>query len=264
MDLTDDYENGKYIPDAASYPPHWAAHAAAFRDRLGDRARLDLAYGPDSRQRFDLFLPDDTPAGLLMFIHGGYWLKFDKSSWSHLAAGPRARGWAVAMPSYRLAPAVRIAKITGDIARALAAASETVDGSIVVAGHSAGGHLAARMRCGDVGLPAAVTARLRRVVPISPLSDLRPLMRTAMNAELRIDEGEATAESPLLCTERVDAETVVWVGAEERPAFLDQARWLADAWPGASLRVASGRHHFDVIEEMEQADSPLTQAMVGN
>jgi hypothetical protein len=26
-----------------------------------------------------------------MFVHGGYWLKFDKSSWSHLVEGARAK-----------------------------------------------------------------------------------------------------------------------------------------------------------------------------
>ena len=80
MDLTDAYENGKYIPDAASYPPRWAVEAAAFRDALGARAQLDLAYESEARQRFDLFLPETAPVGLVVFIHGGYWLKFDKSS----------------------------------------------------------------------------------------------------------------------------------------------------------------------------------------
>ena len=45
MDLTDAYENGKYIPGAASYPPKWEAAAAAFRERLGRRAQIGLGYG---------------------------------------------------------------------------------------------------------------------------------------------------------------------------------------------------------------------------
>jgi acetyl esterase/lipase len=255
MDLTDAYENGAYIPDAASYPPRWAAEAEAFRAQLGKRARLDLPYGSDARQRFDLFLPEGEVAGLLIFIHGGYWLKFDKSQWSHFAAGAILRGWAVAMPSYRLAPEVRIADITQDVAAAVEAACAEVDGPVVVTGHSAGGHLAARMACLD--LPAS--DRIKRYVPISPLSDLRPLMQTAMNAQLQIDAAEADAESPVFATP--DADVMVWVGAEERPALLDQARWLSEAW-GCGLRIAPGRHHFDVIEEMTLADSPLTGALL--
>lgn len=261
MQLTDAYENSKYIPDAQAYVPRWQADAGAFRANLGARARLDLAYGADARQRFDLFAPEGAARGLVVFVHGGYWLKFDKSYWSHLAAGPLARGWAVAMPSYRLAPEVRISEITLDVKVAVAAAAGQVAGPVVVTGHSAGGHLAARMRCADV-LPKAVAARLARVLPISPLSDLRPLMQTAMNAELRIDAAEAAAESPALLSDLLDIDTVVWVGAEERPAFLDQARWLAEAWPRVTVRVAPGRHHFDVIEGLAEAESPLTHALL--
>jgi len=263
MDLTDAYENGKYIPGAVEYPPRWSAEAAAFREGLGARAQLDLPYGEDARQRFDLFLPEGEALGLVVFIHGGYWLKFDKSYWSHLAAGPLARGWAVAMPSYRLAPEVRIAEITQDVATAVAVAATKVAGPIVVSGHSAGGHLSARMRCRDVGLPEAVAERIVRVLPISPLADLAPLMQTEMNADLKIDFEEVMDESPMRQGDLLEVETVVWVGAEERPAFLDQARWLAEAWPETLARVSPGRHHFDVIEDLTGAYSPLTEALVG-
>ncbi|RMD93645.1 MAG: alpha/beta hydrolase [Alphaproteobacteria bacterium] len=258
MDLSDDYENARYIPGAGDYPPRWEKAAAAFRARLGSRAELDLCYGGGARQRFDLFRPEAPPRGLVVFVHGGYWRRFDKSSWSHLAAGALAQGFAVAMPSYTLAPQARIATITREIARAVeAAAARVPQGPLVVTGHSAGGHLSARMACADAALSDTTRARLNRVVPISPLSDLRPLMHTGMNAELNLDPQEAEAESPALSRPRAGVETVVWVGAEERPAFLDQARWLVESWPRARLRVAPGRHHFDVIEALEDAGSPL-------
>ena len=262
MDLSDAYAVGANTPGGEEYFDRWVAAAAGFRRAVGARARLDLAYGAAPRQRFDLFLPEGAPAGLVMFVHGGFWLKTDRSMWSHLANGPVARGWAVAMPSYTLAPEARISEITSEIAQALVAAAGQVAGPVVLTGHSAGGHLAARLRCLDVALPAAVAARLVRVLPISPLSDLRPLMHTGMNAELRLDAAEAAAESPVLNRDLRDVETVIWVGAEERPAFLDQALWLAEAWPGTTLRIAPGRHHFDVIEELERADSPLTAALL--
>lgn len=263
MDLSDAYENGAYIPGAAAYPPRWAAAAAAFRDRLGDRAETGLAYGDGHRQRFDLFRPRGPAEGLVVFVHGGYWRRFHRTDWSHLAAGPLARGWAVAMPSYTLAPETRIGAITAEIAAAVGAAAKRVDGPVVVTGHSAGGHLAARMRCRDVALGGAVEGRLRRVVPISPLSDLRPLLQTDLNRDLRLDAAEADAESPVLKADLRPAETVVWVGGAERPAFLDQARWLADAWAGTRLNIVPGRHHFDVIEALEDADSAMVQSLVG-
>lgn len=263
MDLSDAYAIGAYTPDWDSYPPRWTAEAAAMREALGDRAELDLAYGAGARNRFDLFHPEGSPRGLVVFVHGGYWRANDKSSWSQLAAGPLARGWAVAMPSYTLAPEARITRIRQEIAAAVNAAAARVAGPLVVTGHSAGGHLSARMRCRDGGLDASVASRLRRVVPISPLSDLRPLMQTDMNADLRLDAAEAEAESPALKTDLFDVQTVVWVGADERPALLDQAYWLADAWPRTELTVVPGKHHFDVIEAMRTPDGALTEALIG-
>ncbi|MHC0053508.1 alpha/beta hydrolase [Actibacterium sp. D379-3] len=261
MDYDDAYANGRHIDGAGAYPPRWAVRAQAFRDTVAT-ARLDIPYGAHPRQRFDLFAPGGAPRGLVMFVHGGYWLRFDKSFWSHLAAGPLAAGWAVAMPSYRLAPEVRVAQITCDIRAALEAAAGLVAGPIRLTGHSAGGHLVARMLCADVGLRDAVAARLARVVPISALSDLRPLLHTAMNANFRMDLIAAEAESPIFRHRVLPVPVTAWVGGAELPAFLDQSRWLADAWPQAALHIAPGLHHFNVIDGLEQADSPLTAAVL--
>jgi arylformamidase len=108
-DLSRAYVNADFIPDAAGFPPRWREAAAAFRARLGARARTGLRYGAGARQVFDLFLPEDTPRGLMVFIHGGYWMSFAPEDWSAFAAGALARGWACAMPGYTLAPDARIA-----------------------------------------------------------------------------------------------------------------------------------------------------------
>ncbi|MFD1195361.1 alpha/beta hydrolase [Seohaeicola saemankumensis] len=258
-ELDDAYANAAHIPGAADYPPRWERAAAALREGLLEQglADLDQPYGDSPRQRFDLFHPGPDPVGLMVFVHGGYWLRFDKSVWSHLAAGALSRGWAVAMPSYDLCPHVRIADITRQVAKAVTAAAAMVDGPIVLAGHSAGGHLVARML--EPGLlPDGVAARLRRIMSISPVSDLRPLIRTSMNADFKLDEDAAIAESPALMVERLPVPVTVWVGADERPVFLDQARWLAEAW-GCAHVVDEGLHHFDVIDALADADS----AMIG-
>lgn len=262
MDLSEAYANVPRIPAAADYPPRWAAQAAAFRAGLGDRARCDLAYGPAPRQRFDLFTPAGGARGLVVFVHGGYWLRFHRSDWSHLAAGALARGWAVAMPSYTLAPEARISAITQEIAQATAAAAAQVAGPVVMTGHSAGGHLAARMACLDAPLPPAVADRILRCLPVSPLADLRPLIDTAMNADLRLDPPEALAESPACLAPRPGIATTVWVGGQERPVFLMQARLLSEAWD-CPWHVAPGRHHFDVIEAYADPASALVETLCG-
>ncbi len=255
MDYDRAYANGPFIPGAESFPPRWAREAAEFRSALGDRARTAIPYGPKPRNHLDLFLPEAAPRGLLVFIHGGYWLRFDRETWSHLAAGAVARGWACAVPSYTLAPEARIGEMTREIARALEVAASLVVGPVVVTGHSAGGHLSARMGCADLALSTVV----KRVVPISPLADLEPIALTAMNADLRLDPTEIAGESPALLALRSGVEAHVWVGAQERPAFLWQAQLLSEAW-SCPWTAEKGKHHFDVIDGLMDPTSALLSA----
>jgi poly(3-hydroxybutyrate) depolymerase len=255
VDWDDAYSNGAYIPDGARYPDRWRAAAAAFRATA--RCELDLAYGAHERERYDLFLPAAAPRGLVVFVHGGYWLAFAKADWSHLAAGPLAHGWAVAIPSYPLCPDVRIRDIVRVCGAAVGAAAQRVAGPIVLTGHSAGGHVTARLVCTDTPLPPTVAARIVRAAPISGLFDLRPLMRTRMNTTLGLDCNEAKAESPASQTPRTGVAVAAFVGADERPEFLRQTQLLPRAWPRARAEVIAGRHHFNVIEELENAQSGL-------
>lgn len=263
MELDDAYSNQTHIPDADAYPPRWAEKAQAMRMKLGacNRARLGLMYGHGTRNAIDLFMPLGRAEGLLVFVHGGYWRRFGREDWSHLAEGPMLRKWAVAMPSYDLCPRVTIADITRQIADAISvAAREVPEVPIRLAGHSAGGHLVARMLAPGM-LPEEVAGRIEHVMPISPLGDLEPLLRTSMNEDLKLDAESAKAESPIH-QPRPSVPVTVWVGADERPAFLDQARWLAGAWDAAHV-VQEGRHHFDVIDALEDPDSGMVKTLLG-
>jgi acetyl esterase/lipase len=268
VDWEDAYANGVNIPRGDRWPDAWIQPAAAFREMTtrSGRARLDLAYGEGPRNRFDLFLPEGEPKGLVVYIHGGYWLRFDKSFWSHLAEGAVARGYAVAMPSYTLCPQTRISGIAREIATAIAAAARTIDGPIFLTGHSAGGHLATRMITANSPLPEELLGRVRNTVSISGLHDLRPLMRLAMNADLRLDEAEARAESPALLHPVDGTQLTCWVGASERAEFIRQNALLANIWMGLGAMTAvveePNRHHFNVIDGLADADHPLTRTLL--
>lgn len=268
-DWSDAYTNGAHIAGGERWPAAWIEPAARFRETLAaaGRARLDLAYGSNPRQRYDLFLPEARPRGLAVFIHGGYWKAFDKSYWSHLAHGAIGRGHAVALPSYRLCPEVRIGDIANDIAAAIAAAAGEIAGPLFLTGHSAGGHLATRMLSQPSPLSAELLGRVRRVVSISGVHDLRPLMKTAMNADLRIDAAEARAESPALLEPVTGTRLVAWVGGAERSEFIRQAELLANVWAGlgaaTALVIEPDRHHFSVIDGLTDPAHPLVEALLG-
>jgi len=267
-DLDDAYANGAHIEGAADYPARWAEEAARFRSAMARRhgVERDIAYGEGERQRFDFFRPQGDARGLVVFVHGGYWRAFDKSIWSHLASGPISRGWAVVMPSYGLAPTVSIDTITRQIGAAICRAATLVDGPIRLAGHSAGGHLVTRMICADSPLVENVRQRIDRVVSISGLHDLRPLLKTRMNDDFQMTEALAVAESPALNQPIENVELVCWVGADERPEFIRQSELLANIWTGFGIETsahrAAAQHHFNVIDGLANPQSPLSRALL--
>lgn len=269
INWNDAYANGDNIPGGDRWPDAWMAPAKDFRDRLSGRgrAKLGIGYGPGPRNQFDLFMPESTPRGLVVFVHGGYWMESDNSCWSHLAGGAVEHGYAVAMPSYTLCPDVRIGDIVGEVGAAIAKAAELVEGPVMLTGHSAGGHLVSRMVSLTTPLPSALCARIRNVVSISGVHDLRPLMNTGMNETLRIDETEALAESPALLRPMDGARITCWAGASERAEFLRQNALLANIWTGlgatSSMVVEPDRHHFDVIDGLADPAHPLTRALLG-
>ncbi|MEX0969492.1 MAG: alpha/beta hydrolase [Paracoccaceae bacterium] len=257
-DWDDAYANGIHIPDADSFAPMWAEQAAAFR---AAHPPEPLGYGDDPRMALDLFLPSGAPRGLAVFVHGGYWQAFNRDSWSHLAGGALAQGFAVALPGYVLAPQAKIAEITRQIAAAIDLAATRVEGPVYLSGHSAGGHLVTRMICENSPLKAA--ARVAHVMSISGVHDLRPLLKTGLNTKLKLDFAAACAESPALLVPRNGARLTCWAGGAERPEFLRQSALLANIWHGLGAQTASvvapGLHHFNVIAPLADASSDMVR-----
>ncbi len=268
-DWDDAYANGKHVADSDMLIERWAEEAAAFRAEMDAAGRFeaDIAYGGSPREMLDLFIPEMPPSGLMVFVHGGYWMKLAKDSFSHMARGAVKRGWAAAIPSYDLAPNVAISSITRQIGQAIDMAATRVDGPIHIAGHSAGGHLVSRMACVDSPLDQSVRNRLKRVVSISGLHDLRPLLKTAMNDVLRLDTEEAFRESAALNEPFDRPQIVCWVGSGERPEFIRQNDLLVNVWTGLGADIRAyhdtGRHHFDVIDGLADPDSALSQTAAG-
>lgn len=261
IDWEDAFANANYIPDGMGYPDIWAARAEAFR--ATHTGRLDIAYGDHARERFDLYKPSGKPKGLVVIVHGGYWLDFDKSSWTDLAEGPLSHGWAVALPSYTLAPVAKIPEITEQIAKAVTAAAAEVEGPIRLTGHSAGGHLVTRTVCDNGSLAEDVSSRIESVVSISGLHDLRPLLLNSMNDSLGLTEETATSESAALSSPLPHVRITAWVGACERPEFLRQSALLAESW-GANLVADPEKHHFNVIDGLKDPGHALCLAVVGD
>jgi acetyl esterase/lipase len=262
------YANIPNIAGGERWPDIWIAAAAEYRDELvsAGRAKLGIAYGPRPRNRLDLFLPEGEPRGLVVFIHGGYWVRFDRSVFSHVAAGANAAGYAVALPSYTLCPEAGIPDIVAEIGAAVTHAAGLIAGPIHLSGHSAGGHLAARMVCEDSPLPENVRIRIPHVLAISGVHDLRPLMNTAVNQQLRLDDAVARAESPALLRPLPGTRITCWVGGNERSEFIRLNALLANVWIGLGAATAlveePDRHHLNVIDGLADPAHAMTRVLL--
>ncbi len=184
IDWDDAFNTMAFIKNPAELVERWAKEAAKARDEM--QGTLDIPYGSHDRNKFDLFEPQDQSNGLVVIVHGGFWCRFDKSFWSHLALGTVKAGWTTAIISYPLALEARISAITKAAAKAVNHAAGLVTGPTRLAGHSAGGHLVTRLASSTELLEEFVQERLVRTLSVSGLHDLRPLCQTKLNETLRL------------------------------------------------------------------------------
>jgi len=263
-DWDDAFANMAHVPNSSILPERWTERAQAYRNS-GVQVE-EIAYANHPRERLDIIWPAESPKGLAVFVHGGYWMRLDKSYWTDLAQGACSHGWAVCIPSYILAPEASISDMTQQIGRAITVAAEKIAGPIRLAGHSAGGHLVSRMLCNDTPLSAEIQERIQHCLSISGIHDLRPLLNTAMNDTLQLNMDEAIAQSPALHRPSGNSVLTAWVGSNERPEFIRQTKLLTLMWDGldADTRcvVDEGHNHFTIIDGLRLQDSAITKAFV--
>lgn len=258
-------------PEHVEFFARWAATSEAVRAER--RCLCDLAYGKAALQRLDLFLPEpgDRPPSLIAFIHGGYWQSLDKSEFSFPAPAFLDHGIAFASLNYSLAPAAKISEMVAEIRQALSWLSDQADSlgidrqRIVVAGHSAGGHLAAMAGLTDWEAMGRRNSPLWAVVSVSGLYDLEPARLSYHNAILRLSENGARDCSPLHGLRPVAVPFLLAVGGDETEEFLRQQKVFAemsrDKGVPVEEKVLAGRHHFSIVDALADPGHALFDAV---
>ena len=257
-----EYNNRERVPDHAKFFARWERDSQFVRATLP--GKLDLAYGDDPRQRIDLF-PARGDRGLLVFIHGGYWRTLDKRLFSGLAPAWVAAGISVALPNYRLCPAVRVGDIVDDLVEATnwifthAEDHGVATRRVVLSGHSAGGHLTAALFATSPSRFTFDAGRIAGGVPISGIFDFAPLPLFSGNTDLRLDDAQVAALSLHDRTPTLSAPLVIGVGGAESSEFVRQSRLLAERWPSnlRSLLILPDLHHFSVVDAFAERSNPL-------
>lgn len=250
------YDNTRAVADSARILVGFEERSRLLAERYP--GELNLRFGPRERQRIDFFRAGSPGAPLLVFIHGGYWQMRRKETFRFLAAGALHHGISVALPGYTLAPEQNLAGIVTEIRDALRWLREHADSlgfdrsRIVVAGWSAGGHLAA-MAADEPGVTG--------VLAISGIFDLEPIRLCCLNDKLLLKPEEAAGLSPLRLP--LSGKPLFAVcGSDELPELQRQswdfARHRAAAkLPGGAFTLA-GRNHFTILEELETPGGVIT------
>lgn len=233
-----------------------------------------IRYGGTERQCLDVVRPAGAAGAhpCVAFLHGGFWQEGSIDGSGFAARSLAAEGWAAAAIGYRLAPDVSVTQIVGDVVDALAALRARagmlgIDAArIILAGHSAGAHLAACIACG-LGPAAALREDElpAGLLLVSGVFDLVPVAASYVNDLARMSAREAEDLSPLLARPRRDLPVHVVVGADEPEAFRIQSDALATAWATAvsrlSVEKAAGRDHFDILDELADSASMTRRAL---
>ena len=273
IDYPTEYDNSGRVKNSDALLSKHISDAADFREAPGRIADYDVEYGSEPRNKMDIFWPS-TEAGekrkspIVMFIHGGYWHLMDRTAFSHLAGALNSHGIAVAIPSYTLCPDIDIEGIIIEMRRACLILFHKYKKRLVVAGHSAGGHLAACMMATDWeslhhGLPHNLVSA---GMGISGIYDLTPLLKTPVNDAVRMSNESAIAASPINWIPDAIHQFEAWVGSEESNEYHRQSRELAARWSmlgtPTNCVLDEGTNHFNIISGLTQPKSALTERLV--
>lgn len=225
----------------------------------------DLAYGPESRQQLDVYVPDAPaaePRTVIVFIHGGSWETGSKGAYRFVGSSLAEQGFIAVLPSYRLSPAVRFPVFVEDAAQAVAWTLRNIDRyggnpqRVFVMGHSAGAHIALLLTLDRHYLAATGVSAddLRGVIGLSGPYDFKidsDLLRSVFGSApdprqtqpVRFVRGDAP---PLLLIHGT-ADTICW---DEHSIRLTER--IRAAGGSAELRLYPGLGHSDTLGGLSQ------------
>lgn len=236
------------------------------------RQILDVAYGGASREKFDVFAPAGARAPAVLFFHGGFWRAGAREDRRFPAAYFVPRGVAWVAVGYPLVPHATLPEIVDSVRRAIVylhkrASLFGLDPTrFVVAGNSAGAHLAAMAMMTDWTVLARLPPHvLRGAALLSGLYDLAPFADFELGREAGITAENAAALSPLRQRRALNLRVALGVGANEPVKFRLQTalfgRHLATLGAKVEIVPGKGLDHVGIIDEFGK-DGPLARAIL--
>jgi arylformamidase len=257
------------VPDHETWLSEDFATTAAVRARVAHRR--NERYGPGPLQLLDLFPAKRPGSPVVAFIHGGYWRALSKDHYGFIAEPLVEAGAAVALMDYDLCPTVNLATVVDQVAasidwlRARAPALNGDPDRFVIAGNSAGAHLAAMMTS-RYGNDEASAGFIKGAVLVTGIYDLMPVTRIQVREDVHLTPQDIERLSPQHIEIAAAAPAIVAVGGDEPELWIDQSRRYhqkrLDHGLESEFMVLPGHHHFSVTRALAEPDSPLFRSML--
>jgi len=232
--------------------------AVAPRDSGGSLVAKGVPYGPDERQKLDIYAPPNpVRAPVIIFVYGGSWQSGDRVDYGFLATSLAAQGFVTVIPDYRLVPQVRFPAFVEDGAAATAWVTREIhkhggDGSrIVISGHSAGAHIAAMVSLAPSYLKAAgAVNKLRGFAGLAGPYDFLPFeYRTIIDAFGNWPRPEET--QPVRFVSQGAPPALLLHGRDDTTVLPRQTISLADRLKAAGndveLKIYENVDHIDIM-----------------
>ena len=225
--------------------------------RQGFTRETDIAYGPDSRQKLDLYRPERprSDGKTVIFFYGGSWDSGSKSDYLFVAQALAAGGYTVVIPDYRLYPEVRFPAFVEDGAQAVRWTAERFGTDrLFVMGHSAGAHIALLLAVDTPYLKAAGVDRLKLagVLGLSGPYDFLPLKSSRL---IEIFGGANNRDIEAITFARAPLPSALLIhGMADTTVYPRNSEHLAAAWRAAGapveLKLYPDVGHIDVVAAM--------------
>lgn len=273
--LDREYSPSHLIDDRAIYIDRYADLSRAAREAATGKHNcdLDLQYGPGKEETLDLFMPEDLEqAPLHIFIHGGFWQLLSKNESSFAAPMFQERGSFFAALNYTLAPEQTLTGIVEETRRSISWLYQNAERwgfdreRIFLSGHSAGAHLAMMMLVTDWEQRALPKDLVKGVCAVGGVFDLEPVRLSYVNDVVGMDADEAKRNSPILHDIENRCPVIFVYGDNETDEFKRQtdeyAGKLVNENIPVTLREIPDRNHFDLILDLTDADSWLSQRVL--
>jgi arylformamidase len=254
------------VSNASAILDGWRKRSMLLRNALSPMT--DFKYGSHPRENIDLFRASGAEA-TLVFIHGGYFRSLSKLETSFIVEPYVARGITVALVNYPLCPDVAVGDIRDSVIRAFSFMCQKLltrdeQRTIVVSGHSAGGHLAALHATVDWQERGLAADPIKAIVSLSGVFDLEPLIHTSINADIRLNTQTAQALNLLAAVPKTNTRMLLAVGGDEPDEFERQSQDLAKSWSGLTTRYekVTAANHFTIVEHFANPATALHQSVM--